>query len=1244
MPITINPFTGREDDIGVPQIKMARAPTTADYQYSTGQQWVDTSAGDIWFLASVSGTTGTWEKVVGGTTGVTQLDSDSGSANPVAGIINVVGTSAQGLSSSATGNTLTFTIADATTSQKGVGETATDAEAYAYSATDKFVVPANLDDCFARPATIGSTTPNTGAFTDLTSNGAFKISDTNDSNWLTLVWNENDTSDRTLNFLVNSGDRSVSLSGNLTVEAASTINQDVTTDNTPTFTGVTVAANTGNTQTHFSVTPNTAIAASQVWKAFYVDGTALDPSGASSEQFGLDVDFTGVSLTNDPELIGARVRMPTTHSGEAEKAAFYATGWGYVFEACSGDHDAALRTLGKLTQDFDATSGAAGQELTVQDVIIQTAGSTGGEIHGMDVAIGGAGSVAPWAVGTHPGVGVIHQHIGTAAGPDYAWVVTSGPTYTDRTTEFGSGASDVQIFVADNDEIMVGGSAVFDEIQVILDTVASQTVIPTFYYSIAGPSWTQFTPSDDTSGFTQNGSIRFDSGDLSGWAATAVNGQTYYWIRIVRTRNNIVTPPTEDTIKIVAATEYYWDSNADLLVRDISARNFEITGTFGLPDTDDSNHLLLTWNENDSADRTLNFLVASGNRSVTLNENFTVGDGTDVTIQAQDAAGTFVMDNANFEAEHTASGTQRDIKIATGTDANATLTIEGTAGVIDQDLTQDASPTFAGITTLTDPLDTSNGGTGVGTFTSNGVLYGNAAGDIQVTAQGAANTVLTANAGAPSFSATPTVTSITATTGYITTLDTNVAAAGMTIAGTTITADGTDTNIDITVTPKGTGVFSTGQAEFQGVNGWLNPPTYMGTVRISGAGSGSDTDKELGLEFLNSTSSNGYGWRIANADYGSVTANLTPLIFEKRTNATAWTEFARFDNLTQTATFESVKSSSFDGAYSVPVPGGWVSNLGITYSSSTLTVTSADGTALSTTNPGYVIMRDRSSPGLMKKYTVTADQDFIDDTGSSEIVGNLFGLTTSIAATVDMPFFIYAVTNDDEDAIAFMCSRVPAMNHSPASANIGDPSAANADVEIGFFSFEDITEADYDDNPCIMIGSFRMQMSASDDWTVQALDEYDGIGLFNENRLFATPPGQFGADSGTYTLPNGGTSATFGTKGSNYLVYRDGSCLVNIHLSRDGGTDGSGAVDALFQLPYSVANCLTSQGGQSNGVAHIYRNGGNNELGKINLGGNSHSARIKRTGTTINDSYQWEDFGNGNRRVEFSVRYAIDMD
>jgi hypothetical protein len=48
-------------------------------------------------------------------------------------------------------------------------------------------------------------------------------------------------------------------------------------------------------------------------------------------------------------------------------------------------------------------------------------------------------------------------------------------------------------------------------------------------------------------------------------------------------------------------------------------------------------------------------------------------------------------------------------------------------------------------------------------------------------------------------------TSVTATTVNATTFDTNVAAAGVTLVGTTLSADGTNANIDINITPKGTG-------------------------------------------------------------------------------------------------------------------------------------------------------------------------------------------------------------------------------------------------------------------------------------------------------------------------------------------------------------------------------------------------------------------------------------------------------
>jgi hypothetical protein len=85
--------------------------------------------------------------------------------------------------------------------------------------------------------------------------------------------------------------------------------------------------------------------------------------------------------------------------------------------------------------------------------------------------------------------------------------------------------------------------------------------------------------------------------------------------------------------------------------------------------------------------------------------------------------------------------------------------------------------------------------------TNHAIQLGNGTGSLSSLGVGATGTVLTGVTGAdPAFSATPTVTTI-----YATTFDTNIAAAGVTMAGTTISADGTDVDININITAKGTG-------------------------------------------------------------------------------------------------------------------------------------------------------------------------------------------------------------------------------------------------------------------------------------------------------------------------------------------------------------------------------------------------------------------------------------------------------
>lgn len=97
---------------------------------------------------------------------------------------------------------------------------------------------------------------------------------------------------------------------------------------------------------------------------------------------------------------------------------------------------------------------------------------------------------------------------------------------------------------------------------------------------------------------------------------------------------------------------------------------------------------------------------------------------------------------------------------ATALQTPRAISIGGTTGLTATGVNFDGTGAIS--LTLTGIAVVANGGTGVATLASNGVLYGNGTGVVQVTAQGAANTVLTANAGAPSFSAAPTIgTSVT---------------------------------------------------------------------------------------------------------------------------------------------------------------------------------------------------------------------------------------------------------------------------------------------------------------------------------------------------------------------------------------------------------------------------------------------------------------------------------------------------
>lgn len=239
-------------------------------------------------------------------------------------------------------------------------------------------------------------------------------------------------------------------------------------------------------------------------------------------------------------------------------------------------------------------------------------------------------------------------------------------------------------------------------------------------------------------------------------------------------------------------------------------------------------------------------------------------------------------------------------------------------------------------------------------------------------------------------------------------------------------------------------------------------------------------------------------------------------------------------------------------------------NLSFTHAAGTLTLAGSDGTALSATNPGYVIMPSNATQGRMVLHEIVAN----DTLTVSDLTGNLFGTTTAIAWADDLPLYVGFMADSTDANIEPVIARMPNIKTSPAaSADIGDPSSATADKEISVFAWNDITEANYQSMQLGLIGSLRATKAVTTDaWTLTALDDMDGAGRWNESRVFTFPVTQNGAAVGKNFKDNGGTAPRWGTQLADYYVGRYGRVEYNF-LGTECDVAGVGAVNALLALP-----------------------------------------------------------------------------
>lgn len=316
-----------------------------------------------------------------------------------------------------------------------------------------------------------------------------------------------------------------------------------------------------------------------------------------------------------------------------------------------------------------------------------------------------------------------------------------------------------------------------------------------------------------------------------------------------------------------------------------------------------------------------------------------------------------------------------------------------------------------------------------------------------------------------------------------------------------------------------------------------------------------------------------------------------------------------------------------------------VSNLSIAYAAGTFTVQGFDGTALSATNPAYVTLQSPSTAGQLITVSVTANQTFTDSAGSNQISGNNFGVTAGVAWATDMPYFLYAVVKSDGTAIAFMISRHPAIKVSPVAGKIGQSGSSLATTQASFFSLAAITAANYASQPCLCIGSFRMQKATtSNTWTVSAISAQDGIGSFMENLTFTYPAAQNGASTGTLFTANGGTAPVFTTNSVGYKINRFGFCETEYFLSGDGGTDGAGAVSAQLTLPYT-GSVMNQTNNCPTGNALILSSIGTGGIGVVPtvVDANPFCTLTSFAGSDTTNG----NFSNGARYVQGRVNFLI---
>ena len=335
---------------------------------------------------------------------------------------------------------------------------------------------------------------------------------------------------------------------------------------------------------------------------------------------------------------------------------------------------------------------------------------------------------------------------------------------------------------------------------------------------------------------------------------------------------------------------------------------------------------------------------------------------------------------------------------------------------------------------------------------------------------------------------------------------------------------------------------------------------------------------------------------------------------------------------------------------------GWTNNLGLSYASGVLKLTDREGGTLSNTNPGYICLPSTTAGQhvILKCNANVTIQD--DSNATSHFTLFEAGVTSTANWAEDVPWFLYVVnrgnTNVDgtDNNSAIFISRNPAMYTTPsAQGNIGSKGGIPAtDDQTSILLFGTYTVANYVSLPCQIIGAVRMRYAtATNDWTVQALGNSDGIGKTQLEKTFSRmwtfPTGQMGASASTHLLPNGQVASVFSTAAMLFKLGPDGVMHLWCDMNGDGGADGSSGsgtgTDSNLRVAIPYAHALANQTATTVGCARIIGSvvGTVTTLIRLNASGVSYLEFIQPDGTPVDN----EGFGSGGRSIEFFTQIPV---